>query len=55
MYGEGLGWGCEWGRGRRGRRAGELAPSLLIAPWRRLLIIIADVERNPGPETYYGE
>ena len=40
----------------KGMTGGEMAPSLLISPRRRLLIIVAgDVERNPGPETYYGE
>ena len=43
------------GRGGGGT-GGELAPSLLIAPRRRLLLIVAgDVEINPGPLTDYGE
>ena len=41
------------GRGGGGT-GGELAPSLLTAPRRRLLLIVAgDVEINPGPR--YGE
>ena len=39
-----------------GGTVGELAPSLLTAPWRKELLIVAgDVETNPGPYTYYGE
>ena len=39
-----------------GRTVGELAPSLLTAPWRKELLILAgDVETNPGPFTYYGK
>ena len=35
---------------------GELVPSLLTAPWRKELLILAgDVETNPGPYTYYGK
>ena len=35
---------------------GELAPSLLTAPWRKELLILAgDVEPNPGPYTQYGK
>ena len=42
------------GRGGGGT-GGELAPSLLIAPRRRLLLLVSgDVETNPGP-TDYGE
>ena len=37
------------GRGGGGT-GGELAPSLLIDPRRRLLLVVAgDVETNPGP------
>ena len=42
------------GRGGGGT-GGELVPSLLIAPLRRLMLLVAgDVETNPGP-TFYGE
>ena len=35
---------------------GELAPSLLTAPWRKELLMLAgDVETNPGPYTSYGK
>ena len=35
---------------------GELAPSLLTAPWRKELLILAgDVESNPGPYVQYGK
>ena len=35
---------------------GELAPSLLTAPWRKELLVLAgDVETNPGPYTPYGK
>ena len=35
---------------------GELARSLLIAPWRKELLMLAgDVESNPGPWTNYGK
>ena len=35
---------------------GELAPSLLTAPWRKELLMLAgDVETNPGPFTVYGK
>jgi len=38
----------------RGGTGGELAPSLLIAPRRRFVLIISgDIETNPGPQ--YGE
>ena len=34
----------------------EVAPSLLTAPWRKELLILAgDVETNPGPFTFYGK
>ena len=33
---------------------GELVPSLLTAPWRKELLMLAgDVETNPGPFTFY--
>ena len=33
---------------------GELTPSLLTAPWRKELLMLAgDVESNPGPWTNY--
>jgi len=33
----------------------EMAPSLLTAQWRRLLLLLAgDVETNPGPDPDYG-
>ena len=33
---------------------GELVPSLLTAPWRKELLMLAgDVESNPGPWTGY--
>ena len=33
---------------------GELAPSLLTAPWRKELLVLAgDIESNPGPYTDY--
>ena len=33
---------------------GELVPSLLTAPWRKELLMLAgDVESNPGPWTNY--
>ena len=39
-----------------GGTVGELAPSLLTAPWRKELLILAgDVETNPGPYTDYGK
>ena len=39
-----------------GGTVGELVPSLLIAPWRKELLMLAgDVECNPGPFTQYGE
>ena len=39
-----------------GGTVGELAPSLLTAPWRKELLMLAgDVESNPGPYTYYGK
>ena len=39
-----------------GRTVGELAPSLLTAPWRKELLMLAgDVESNPGPWTFYGK
>ena len=39
-----------------GETVGELAPSLLTAPWRKELLILAgDVETNPGPYTFYGK
>lgn len=42
--------------GSAGRIVGELVPSLLTAPWRKELLMLAgDVERNPGPFTQYGE
>jgi len=32
-----------------------MAPSLLTAQWRRLLLLLAgDVETNPGPDPDYG-
>ena len=35
---------------------GKLAPSLLTAPWRKELLMLAgDVETNPGPWTDYGK
>ena len=35
---------------------GELAPSLLTAPWRKELLMLAgDIESNPGPFTFYGK
>ena len=35
---------------------GELAPSLLTAPCRKELLMLAgDVELNPGPYTRYGK
>ena len=35
---------------------GELVPSLLTAPWRKELLMLAgDVESNPGPFTHYGQ
>ena len=38
-----------------GGTVGELAPSLLTAPWRKELLMLAgDVETNPGPFTHYG-
>ena len=38
-----------------GGTVGELVPSLLTAPWRKELLILAgDVETNPGPYTVYG-
>ena len=37
-----------------GGTVGELAPSLLTAPWRKELLMLAgDVETNPGPYTEY--
>ena len=37
-----------------GETVGELVPSLLTAPWRKELLILAgDVETNPGPFTLY--
>ena len=37
-----------------GGTVGELAPSLLTAPWRKELLMLAgDVESNPGPYTNY--
>ena len=34
----------------------KLAPSLLTAPWRKEVLILAgDVETNPGPYTDYGK
>ena len=37
-----------------GGTVGELAPSLLTAPWRKELLMLAgDVETNPGPYTRY--
>ena len=39
-----------------GGSVGELAPSLLTAPWRKELLMLAgDVETNPGPYTFYGK
>ena len=39
-----------------GGTVGELAPSLLTAPCRKELLMLAgDVESNPGPYTNYGE
>ena len=39
-----------------GGTVGELAPSLLTAPCRKELLILAgDVEANPGPFTIYGK
>ena len=39
-----------------GGTVGELAPSLLTAPWRKELLMLAgDVEANPGPWTRYGK
>ena len=39
-----------------GGTVGELVPSLLTAPWRKELLMLAgDVETNPGPFTYYGK
>ena len=39
-----------------GGTVGELVPSLLTAPWRKELLILAgDVETNPGPFTSYGK
>ena len=39
-----------------GGTVGELAPSLLTAPWRKELLMLAgDVETNPGPYTNYGK
>ena len=33
---------------------GELAPSLLTAPWRKELLMLAgDIESNPGPWAFY--
>ena len=44
-----------WGSGGGGT-VGELAPSLLTAPCRKELLMLAgDVESNPGPYTNYGE
>ena len=38
-----------------GETVGELAPSLLTAPWRKEQLMLAgDVESNPGPWTQYG-
>ena len=40
--------------GGGGGSVGELAPSLLTAPWRKELLMLAgDVESNPGPWTNY--
>ena len=37
-----------------GGTVGELAPSLLTAPWRKELLMLAgDIESNPGPYTDY--
>ena len=37
-----------------GGTLGELAPSILTAPWRKELLMLAgDVESNPGPYTDY--
>ena len=42
-------------RGSGGGTVGELVPSLLTAPWKKELLILAgDVETNPGPYTHYG-
>ena len=39
-----------------GGAVGELAPSLLTAPWRKEQLMLAgDVETNPGPFTFYGK
>ena len=39
-----------------GGTVGELVHSLLTAPWRKELLILAgDVETNPGPYTFYGK
>ena len=39
-----------------GGTVGELAPSLLTAPWRKQLLMLAgDIESNPGPYTRYGK
>ena len=43
-------------RGSGGGTVGELAPSLLTAPWmKELLMLAGDVESNPGPCTTYGK
>ena len=43
--------------GGGGGTVGELSPSLLTAPWRKELLMLAgDIESNPGPWTdYIGE
>lgn len=39
-------------KGRDGETGRKLSPSLLSAPWRtQLLILAGDVELNPGPST----
>ena len=39
-----------------GGTVGVLTPSLLTAPWRKELLMLAgDVESNPGPWTNYGK
>ena len=44
------------GRNGGGETSRELSPSLLIAPWRtQLLMLAGDVESNPGPYTNYGK
>ena len=47
---------CVSRRSGGGGTVGELAPSLLTAPWRKEILMLAgDVETNPGPYTPYGK